>query len=221
MLSLTKGVRLVCTVAYLLFSILVIAYKATVRHSSKCLSFMFKMLDRKGVVSWRGGLQSCKLNSCKNWTWRSSKHCQVFSSIEWSRCFLGSISTTQLNETSHSKTHSFLCFISRKRLCLERETKKGFTFNKRQRKALPWTTLIWWRLFNLSRLLIIATYKDWYLVTCSLTPLVINACSRHVTYAFQSESTLYSCLNFKELLARSRREIWSLSDCNWTRTQNH
>ena len=39
--------------------------------------------------------------------------------------------------------------------------------------------------------------------------------------ACQSESTLYSCLNVKELLARSRREIWSWSDCNWTRTQNH
>ena len=45
--------------------------------------------------------------------------------------------------------------------------------------------------------------------------------SCHVTYAFQSKSTLYICLNFKELLARSSREIWSLSDCNWTRTQNH
>ena len=32
-------------------------------------------------------------------------------------------------------------------------------------------------------------------------------CSCHVTYAFQSESTLYSCLNVNELLARSRREI--------------
>ena len=32
-------------------------------------------------------------------------------------------------------------------------------------------------------------------------------CSYHVTYAFQSESTLYSCLNVKELLARSRRKI--------------
>ena len=32
-------------------------------------------------------------------------------------------------------------------------------------------------------------------------------CFYHVTYAFQSESTLYSCLNVKELLARSRREI--------------
>ena len=36
--------------------------------------------------------------------------------------------------------------------------------------------------------------------------------------AFQTESTLYICPNVKELLARSRREIWSLSDCNWTRS---
>ena len=33
--------------------------------------------------------------------------------------------------------------------------------------------------------------------------------------------TLYSCLNVKELLAWRRCEIWSLSDCNWTRTHNH
>ena len=46
-------------------------------------------------------------------------------------------------------------------------------------------------------------------------------CSCHVTYAFQGESTLYSCLNVKELLARSKREIWSLSAWNWTRTHNH
>ena len=35
----------------------------------------------------------------------------------------------------------------------------------------------------------------------------LTVCSCHVTYAFQCESTLYSCLNFKELLPRSRREI--------------
>ena len=40
-------------------------------------------------------------------------------------------------------------------------------------------------------------------------------------YVFQTESTLYSCLNVKELLAQSRHKIWSLSDCNWTQTQNH
>ena len=37
-------------------------------------------------------------------------------------------------------------------------------------------------------------------------------CSYHVMYAFQRESTL---------LAWSRCEIWSLSDCNWTQTHNH
>ena len=35
----------------------------------------------------------------------------------------------------------------------------------------------------------------------------MTVCSYHVTYGFQSESTLYSCLNVKELLARNRREI--------------
>ena len=54
-----------------------------------------------------------------------------------------------------------------------------------------------------------------------LLPPNLIVCSCHFTYAFQSESTLYSCLNFKELLARSRREIWRWSDCNWTQTQNH
>ena len=54
-----------------------------------------------------------------------------------------------------------------------------------------------------------------------LRELILTVCSCHVMYAFQSESTLYSCLNVKELLAQSWCEIWSLSDCNWTRTQNH
>ena len=46
-------------------------------------------------------------------------------------------------------------------------------------------------------------------------------CSCHVKYAFQSESTFYSCLNVKELLAQSRCKIWSLSGRNLTRTHNH
>ena len=50
---------------------------------------------------------------------------------------------------------------------------------------------------------------------------VLTVCSYHVKYAFQSESTLFSWLNVKELLARNRREIRSLSDCNWTRIHNH
>ena len=40
-------------------------------------------------------------------------------------------------------------------------------------------------------------------------------------YAFQSESTLYSYLNVKELLARNRHDIWSPNDCNGTRIHKH
>ena len=48
----------------------------------------------------------------------------------------------------------------------------------------------------------------------------MTVCYYHVTYAFQSESTFYICLNVKELLARNRRKIRSLSDCNGTRAHN-
>ena len=49
----------------------------------------------------------------------------------------------------------------------------------------------------------------------------LAVCSYHVTYVFQSESTFYICLNVKKVLARNRGNIWSLSDCNGTRTLNH
>ena len=48
-----------------------------------------------------------------------------------------------------------------------------------------------------------------------------SVCNYHVTYTFQSESTLYSCLNLKELLARKRRDDWSLSDTTGIWTHNH
>ena len=51
--------------------------------------------------------------------------------------------------------------------------------------------------------------------------MFITACYYHVTYAFQSESTLYSCLNIKKLLAQNRRGISSLSDSDRIRTHNH
>ena len=51
----------------------------------------------------------------------------------------------------------------------------------------------------------------WVLI-CTVHSIVS---SYHVTYAFQSESTLYSCLNFKELLARSSREIVSVWWNGW------
>ena len=54
---------------------------------------------------------------------------------------------------------------------------------------------------------------------CNIKHFIV--CSCHVTYAFQSESTLYSCLSVKELLARNRYNIWSLSDCNATQIHKH
>ena len=51
--------------------------------------------------------------------------------------------------------------------------------------------------------------------------LHLTVCSYHVTYAFESESTLYSCVRFKELLAGNRRGIWSFKDCNETPSHNH
>ena len=50
---------------------------------------------------------------------------------------------------------------------------------------------------------------------------ILTVCYYHVTCAFLSKFTLYSCMNVKELLARNRLDIWSLSDCNGTRTHNH
>ena len=40
----------------------------------------------------------------------------------------------------------------------------------------------------------------------SSKPTQTTVCSCHVTYVFQSESTLYICLNVKELFARNRHE---------------
>ena len=52
-------------------------------------------------------------------------------------------------------------------------------------------------------------------------------CAPQRVYVFIMSSTRfrvnphYSWLNVKEFLTRSRHKIWTLSDCNWTRTHNH
>ena len=63
--------------------------------------------------------------------------------------------------------------------------------------------------------------NDWAKLCVLIFRMYLTVGSCHVKYALQSESTLSSCLNVKEILARKIRKIWSLSDCNWTRTQNH
>ena len=62
--------------------------------------------------------------------------------------------------------------------------------------------------------------NDWAVFWVLICTVHLTVCSCHVTYVFQSESTRYSCLNLKELLARSRREKWRWSDCDLSGTQN-
>ena len=57
-----------------------------------------------------------------------------------------------------------------------------------------------------------------YASTCTASGCMLLSCN-DVTHMFQSESTLYSCLTVKELLARNRCHAWSSSDGNWTHNQ--
>ena len=50
---------------------------------------------------------------------------------------------------------------------------------------------------------------------------LLTVCYYQVMYAFQSESTLHSYLNVKELLAGTSCDIWYLSVSNEIRTHNH
>ena len=63
--------------------------------------------------------------------------------------------------------------------------------------------------------------NDWAVCSVVFCTVHLTVCSCHVTYAFESESTLYNYLNVKELLAQNRLKFWKLSDCNWTWSQNH
>ena len=45
----------------------------------------------------------------------------------------------------------------------------------------------------------------------------LTVCSRHVTYAFQSESTLYSCLNVKNSLLETGAKVWSVDSLDMTK----
>ena len=63
--------------------------------------------------------------------------------------------------------------------------------------------------------------NDWAALWVLICTVHLTVCPCHVTYAFQSDYTLYICLNVKEFLAPNKSDIWSLSDCNWTRMHNH
>ena len=45
--------------------------------------------------------------------------------------------------------------------------------------------------------------------------MYLTVCFYHVMYSFQTESTLCSCLNVEELLARNRRDTVHLTVCSY------
>ena len=57
---------------------------------------------------------------------------------------------------------------------------------------------------------------DWAVLWVLICTVHLTVCCCHVTYAFQSESKLYICLNIKELFPRNRHKIWSLNDSKGT-----
>ena len=57
----------------------------------------------------------------------------------------------------------------------------------------------------------------WLIHTYIHTYMQLTVCCYHATYALQSESTHYSCLN----VTRNRRDIWRLSDSNGIQTDNY
>ena len=63
--------------------------------------------------------------------------------------------------------------------------------------------------------------NDWVVLWVLIDTVHLTVSYYHVTYASQSESTIYRCLNVKEILTQNRRDIWSLSDSNVIRTHKH
>ena len=63
--------------------------------------------------------------------------------------------------------------------------------------------------------------NNWVLLWVLICTVHLTVWSYHVTYTFQIKSTLYGCLNIKELPAWKRHDIWNLIDCNGTQTHNH
>ena len=53
-------------------------------------------------------------------------------------------------------------------------------------------------------------HYDWAVLWVIICMMHLTVCYYLVTYAFQSESILYICLNVKEVLAQNRCDIWHL-----------
>ena len=76
-----------------------------------------------------------------------------------------------------------------------------------------------WRYVKLLRTATNAKNLQQFKSRVSLT--LCYLCYYYAVCTFQSESTLYICLNIKQFHARIRSNIWSLRDSNGIRTQNN
>ena len=63
--------------------------------------------------------------------------------------------------------------------------------------------------------------NDWAELWASNCAVHLTVCACHIIYLFQSEFTLYICLNVKKLVPPNRRDIPSLCDCDGTQTNNY
>ena len=61
----------------------------------------------------------------------------------------------------------------------------------------------------------------WAVLWVPVCMVHLTVCSYHVTCTFRSESTLYTSLNIKGLLAQNKCYIWGSSDCSVTLTHKH
>ena len=62
--------------------------------------------------------------------------------------------------------------------------------------------------------------NDWAVLWVFICRVHLTVCYYNVTNAFQNESTGYSCLNVKKLLAQNWHDIWSLCNSNRIKTHN-
>ena len=121
--------------------------------------------------------------------------------ITWAKCL-----TFAILAKTQRKIEEYYPF-SKTNLC-----KNFLREQERESQQLNWCSVL---MFGIHKF----QCPPWLLL--KMTNKLLTVCSCHVTYVFESKSTLYSCLNVKELVAQSRREIWNLSDWSWTRTHNH
>ena len=107
--------------------------------------------------------------------------------------------------------HVMYVFQSESTLCSGLNVKEHLAWNRHDIWSLSDSNGIWTHnhLVHKWKLNHSAKFAKWLscVVSTYLDGAFLTVCYYHVTYAFQSESTCYSCMNVKELLAGKRHNI--------------